>query len=89
MSCGVGHRDGSDLVLLWLWHRLAAVAQIRPLAWEPPYAMSANLKRQEKEEKKKKMGWKKIFIANENDKKVGVTILISDKIDFKPKKDSI
>ena len=38
------------------------------------------------------MGWKKIFIANENDKKVGVTILISDKIDFKPKaikKDSI
>ena len=51
--------------------------------------MSANLKRQEKEEKKKKMGWKKIFIANENDKKVGVTILISDKIDFKTKKDSI
>ena len=22
---------------LWLWHRLAAVALIRPLAWEPPY----------------------------------------------------
>ena len=27
-----------DLVLLWLRHRLAAVAPIRPLAWEPPYA---------------------------------------------------
>ena len=28
-------------------------------------------------------GWKKIFHANENDKKAGVAILISDKIDFK------
>ena len=30
-------------------------------------------------------GWKKIFHANRNEKKVGVTILISDKIDFKTK----
>ena len=30
-------------------------------------------------------GWKKIFHANRNDKKAGVTILISDKIDFKTK----
>ena len=29
-----------DLVLLQLWHRLAAVAQIRSLAWKPPYAES-------------------------------------------------
>ena len=29
----VGHRLGSDLALLWLWCRLAAV----PLAWEPPW----------------------------------------------------
>ena len=36
MSCGVGHRRGLDLTLLWLWCRLAAVAPIRPLAWEPP-----------------------------------------------------
>ena len=35
MSCGVGHRLGSDLVLLWLWRRPAAVALIRPLSWEP------------------------------------------------------
>ena len=27
-----------DLALLWLWCRLAAIALIRPLAWEPPYA---------------------------------------------------
>ena len=33
-----------DLVLLWLWHRLAAVAPIRPLAWESPYAVGAALK---------------------------------------------
>ena len=30
-------------------------------------------------------GWKKISHANGNDKKVGVAILISDKIDFKMK----
>ena len=28
VSCGVGHRGGSDTVLLWLWHRPAAVAPI-------------------------------------------------------------
>ena len=30
-------------------------------------------------------GWKKIFHANGNEKKAGVEILISDKIDFKAK----
>ena len=34
-----------DLALLWLWYRLAAVALIRPLAWEPPYAAGVALKR--------------------------------------------
>ena len=38
-SCGVGHRHGSDLALLWLWSRLAAVALTLPLAWEFPYAI--------------------------------------------------
>ena len=28
VSCGVGHRCGSDLMLLWLWHRPAVVALI-------------------------------------------------------------
>ena len=27
---------GLDPTLLWLWHRLAATAPIRPIAWEPP-----------------------------------------------------
>ena len=42
MSCGVGHRLGSDLAFLWLWRR-PAVALIQPLAWEPLYAMGAAL----------------------------------------------
>ena len=46
MSCGVGHRRGSVLVLLWLWCRPAATAPIQPLAWEPPYAVGSALKRQ-------------------------------------------
>ena len=34
--------------MLWLWHRLAAaaLAPIRPLAWEHTYATGAALKRQ-------------------------------------------
>ena len=39
MSCGVDHRCGLDLALLWLWHRPVATAIIRPLAWEHPYAI--------------------------------------------------
>ena len=46
MGCGVGHRYGSDPELLWLWHRPAAAAPIRPLAWEPPYAVGAALKKE-------------------------------------------
>ena len=65
MSCGVGHRLRLDLALLWLWHRLVAVAPIRPLAWEPPYAAGVALKGQktkkEKEKKKKKRKKKKNY----------------------------
>ena len=43
MNCGVGHRCGSDPPLLWLWLWLAAVAPIRPLAWEFPYATGVAL----------------------------------------------
>ena len=34
-----------DPALLWLWHRLAAVALIVPLAWELPYAAGVTLKK--------------------------------------------
>ena len=50
MNCGVGCTCGSDLVLLWLWRRLAAVAPIWPLAWETLYAADVALKRQKKNE---------------------------------------
>ena len=50
MSCGVGCKHGSDPALLWLWCRSAAVALIRPLAWEPPYTAGAALEKTKKEE---------------------------------------
>ena len=47
----------SDPALLSLWHRPAATALIQSLAWEPPYATGAALKRQ----KKKKIFPNKLF----------------------------
>ena len=57
-SCGVGCRCGSDCMLMWLWHRPAAVALILSLAWELSYAASAALKRQRKKKKREKEGRK-------------------------------
>ena len=54
MRCGVGRRCGSDLALLWLWCRPAAVAPIRPLAWEPPNAKGSALNRQKTKNKQTK-----------------------------------
>ena len=48
MSCGLGCRCGSDPSLLWLWRRLKATAPTGLLAWEPPYATGAALKKQKK-----------------------------------------
>ena len=64
MSCGVGHRQGSDLALLWLWYRAVATALTQSLAWEPPYATA--LKRPKKKKKKKEK------IYNEYSKKSGI-----------------
>ena len=44
MSCGLDCRCSSDLVLLCLWCKLTAAAQIGPLAWELPNAMGVALK---------------------------------------------
>ena len=46
MSCGVRHRHGLDLALLWLWYRPAATALIQSVAWEFLCAKGAALKRQ-------------------------------------------
>ena len=55
MSCGVGHRFGSNPELLWLLCRPAAMAPIQPLAWEHPYARCGPKKtKKEKENREKK-----------------------------------
>ena len=51
-------------MLLWLWCRQAAAAPIRPLAWEPPYAMGVAqemAKRQKTKDKKKKKETEYLF----------------------------
>jgi len=53
-AAALGHRQGLDPVLLWLWCRLAAAAPIQPPAWEFPYATGVALKRT-KEQKKNKL----------------------------------
>ena len=54
MSCDVGRRRGSDPALLWLWCWPAAVALIRLLAWETPYAVGVAQKKTKDKKKKKK-----------------------------------
>ena len=52
MSCGAGHRLISDMAVLWLWHRPAAIAPIQPLTWQLLYAVGTALKKKEKEKEK-------------------------------------
>ena len=51
VSCGVGHRCGSDPAFLWLRCRQAAASLTRLLAWESTYAMGVALKRQKQTNK--------------------------------------
>ena len=53
---------GSDLALLWLWLRLVATAQIRPLAWELSCAagVAKKKKKKKKKEKEKKGHWSRL-----------------------------
>ena len=55
VSCGAGHRHGSDPALLWLWRRTAAIALIRPLTWEPPHAPDAALEKTKRQKKKESL----------------------------------
>jgi len=77
MNCGVGHRRGLDPMLLWLWHRLAATALIRPLAWERLYAMGASVERTKRQTtttttttkmKRQPTQWQNIFANEVTDK---------------------
>ena len=75
MSCGVGQARGLDLALLWLWHRPAATAPIRPRAWKPPYAAGAALEDKKGHQKKKK--------KTMADKHTSSTSLLSRKMQIK------
>ena len=44
-----------DVALLGLWCRPAAIAPIRPLAWEPPYAAGTALEKAKRQKKKKEV----------------------------------
>ena len=48
MSCGVGHRCGSDPVLSCVVVAIAQAVSYSSLAWECPYAMGAALKKKKK-----------------------------------------
>ena len=52
MSYGIGHRRGLVLALLWLWHRLVAIAPIPLLTQKLPYALGAALIRKKKDFKR-------------------------------------
>ena len=58
MSCVLGRKHGSNLTLLWLWHR----APILPVAWQFSYAMGAALKRKRKKKVNHKNSILFIFI---------------------------
>ena len=65
-SIAVGLRHSLGLALLWLWHRLEAIAPIRPLAWEPPYAAGVALKKQTKNkinQQTKKLNGLELFLV--------------------------
>ena len=52
MSCGIGHRRGSDSKLLWLQ------LQFQTLAWELPFAAGVTLKSRKKKKKSKHLALK-------------------------------
>ena len=58
MSCGVSRRHDSDLVLLWLWCRLAAIAPMGPptLGISICYGYGPKKTKDEKKEKKTIIG---------------------------------
>ena len=90
MSSGVDLRCGLDLVLLWLWCRPAAVAPIRSLAWELPYAAGAALKRQTKTNTHtKKQKKKKRILSLESDQEINVLGLCINYIFFQVQKLSL
>ena len=80
MSCGVGCRHSSNHMLLGLWLRPAGVAPIRPLAWEPPYAVGVALKVKSKKKKKKEKKDICLFLSGVNKEACLATVMSEKKI---------
>ena len=53
VTCSVGCRHCSEPLLLWLWCRPVATVLIRPLAWEPPYAVGAAVEKPKSQKKRR------------------------------------
>ena len=51
-------------MLLWLWHRLAAITPIGSPAWEPPCATGAALKKKKRKKICPKSGLGTLFFCN-------------------------
>ena len=60
MSCGVVCRCSSDLALLWLWRRLAAVAPIRPPSLGITICRECDPKKQKKKRERENFFWSKL-----------------------------
>ena len=58
----MSRRCSLDHALLWLWYRPAAIAPIRPLAWDTPYAAGVALEKA----KKKKKSWVRLVFSVPN-----------------------
>ena len=59
MSCGVGHRRGSDPTLLWPWLRLVATDPTEPPSLGTSICRKCGPKKTEKQKTKKKEKKKK------------------------------
>ena len=75
VSCGVGFRLGSDLMLLWLWCRRAATAPVGPLAWEHPHAVGSGPRKGKNTKKKKKEVFKFWFQTDYENLSIPIVIL--------------
>ena len=53
VTCGVGHRRGSDPELLWPWHRLEATAPTGPLGLGTSICHGRGSKKRERQKERK------------------------------------
>ena len=83
MSCGVGRRRSLDPTLLWLWCRLAAVAPLGPLAWEPPYAEGVALEKIKNKTNKQKKQMKLLLLITFEISMPGCCLCVSNDLQYK------